>query len=89
MKPPIEGMKTMPLYADDELMMGAWVDCVNYCITEEHRLLEFKQDTGIDMMGLVGCSPFEQMIDKATGRDKEYILRFCDWVTKNVWGEKE
>ena len=89
MKPPIEGMKTIPLYADNDLLMGAYIACVRHSIMDNKMREYFKDETGINLDSLINCSPLDQMIDEQTGRTNEYFIAFCDWVTKNVWGEEE
>lgn len=67
-------------------MLPAWLGCVHWAIGDDSIRKLFKEDTGYDVTSLVGRSPIEEMVDQATGRDREVLIRFCDWVTENIWG---
>jgi len=87
MKKPVKGMKSIPY--GDNIMTEAWLSCVSASSGVEGITKAFKEDTGIDIAVLVNRSPIEKMIDEATGLDKEIVVKWCDWVTKNIWGEQE
>ena len=84
MKSPIKGMKYRPFGEDH--MIGAWVACLEYALTNETLRREFKQETGIDIYDVITATGLKKMIDEATGYQKEAITQLADWVTKNLWG---
>jgi hypothetical protein len=84
MEYPVEGMTVMPAYMPE--LAPAWASFVNWAITQDGAIDAFKNDTGIDLREIVNASPFEAMVDQATGRPQQYIAAFCDWVTKSQWG---
>lgn len=85
---PIDGMKTKPMGLHLPGMPVMWLGCV-IATTEQAPALElFHAATGYDLRALIGRTPMEQMIDWATGREREIIVAWCDWVTVNVWGEE-
>lgn len=89
----LPGMKTRPKYYGTEawelLIGGAWVSLCNYAIgVEEHRKA-FAEETGLDLMALVNRDPFAALIDRSTGREAEIMAAWCDWVTRNLWGEDD
>jgi len=86
---PIEGMKTVPQFHDDDIMMGAFVGLVRFALREKEIIDRFKADTGIDLSKLVSKSPIEKMIDTACGHNgRMEIISFVDWVNVNLWGEE-
>ncbi len=80
-------MKTTP--HGDNIMKDAWLSCVSASSGVGGVTKAFKEDTGIDITVLVNRSPIEKMIDEATGIEKDIAIKWCDWVTKNIWGEQE
>lgn len=70
------------------LMADAWFGCVLWASKEKELCAEFTKDTGYNLAALLGGPPINQMIDKATGYDRLVVAAWCDWVTKNVWGEE-
>tara|TARA_R100001530_G_scaffold1886_1_gene3238 strand:- start:15736 stop:16005 length:270 start_codon:yes stop_codon:yes gene_type:complete len=89
MKKPVKGMKTTPNGINNPILMGAWFSCVSASVGVEGITKSFKDDTGIDITILVNRSPIEKLIDEATGLDKDIAIKWCDWVTKNIWGEQK
>lgn len=87
----LPGMKTIPEYYGTErwelLLGGAWVALCNHALGQLEHRAAFEKETGHSLSALVGRSPFDAMIDKATGRDSAVMAAWCDWVTTNLWGE--
>ncbi len=69
----------------DAEMEPAWGACVAWAMGIDELREQFKHDTGHDLDSLHG-SAVEQMIDEATGRTREIMAAWCDWVTENIWG---
>lgn len=69
-----------------DFMSDAWVGCVRWAIGKREMRDAFKSDTGFDIDRLLTRTPVEAMFDEATGLDRDLLLKFCDWVTENVWG---
>ena len=87
MKAPIEGMKAQPF--GEDYMVGAWLSLVAVTAEQPGALEEFKADSGFDLLTVLRAKGLAAMIESATGHDRAVIVAFCDWVTKNVWGEAE
>ena len=83
--PLLEGMTTKPYGLP--MMAGFWWSCVLATADEPKAVEAFRKETGLKLC--FGVSPLERMIDKAAGRDKSIVVAWCDWVTRNVWGEEE
>lgn len=84
---PIEGMKQEPYGLP--LMEPAWFACVRWAIGTKEFRDAFKEETGLDLEMLANRNPIDKMIDEATGFQREIIVKFCDWVTVNVWGTED
>lgn len=69
-----------------EFMWGAWAACLSWAITNPDIRSQFEAETGHSPF-LNPVTPIESMIDKACGRDYEYLKSFADWHNKNIWGE--
>lgn len=85
MKKPINGMKHTPF--GHEIMGGAWLGLVIYAFSVEDNRNQFKAETGIDISDVVNSKGIKKAIDQATGYEKDAIVKWADWVTKNLWGE--
>ena len=70
-------------YEDDPLMAVAWRDCLMWAATQTEILDAFSSETGLRL----GTSPFDRMIDEATGFDAAIAKAFIDWFNENVWGD--
>lgn len=92
MKPPLPGMKTIPLYYGtpkwDALIGPAWVGLIQYALSIDYHRAAFQRETGHSLDALVAGGPLAAMIDKATGRTDTIMAAWCDWVTVNLWGEE-
>jgi hypothetical protein len=73
--------KLMP---EQEHLRGAWSDCLRSAVGEPAILERFRAETGNTWMP--GQSPFETMIDRATGADIGFFVAFAKWFNANVWG---
>jgi hypothetical protein len=69
-----------------EFMWGAWEACLRWAITNPDIRSQFEAETGHSPWPNP-ATPIETMIDKACGRDFEYLKSFADWHNKNIWGE--
>lgn len=87
MTPPIEGMKLRP-YGED-YMIGAYMSLVMSAYDIELNRKLFKSDTGINIKDVVSAKGLIAMIDESTGYQKDCIVKWCDWVTENLWGIEE
>lgn len=83
-EPPVKGMREIP-YGFPQ-MAGAWVGCVSWALSVPEMRDRFKAETGQDINAIAGASGLDQMIDEATGRTRDVLVAWCDWVTVNVWG---
>lgn len=68
------------------LMLEAWLGCVHWAIGQPEIRDAFRRQEGRDLSVLLNRAPMAQMIDEATGRDREILISFCDWVTVHFWG---
>lgn len=86
-------MKTIPKYYGTErweiLLGGAWCALVQHAIGVEDHRKAFEADTGMALGALVNRSPITAMIDQATGHQEKVMAAWCDWVTRNMWGEED
>jgi hypothetical protein len=71
------------------LMKDAFFSFVSYAIGEKGFQVEFKKASGHDLNSLIPKNGLEAMIDKATGRTKQILKEFVDWLIVNYWGENE
>lgn len=69
---------------DDPLQEIAWADCLRWAAADADTLDAFLRETGT----MLPASPFEQMIDEATGHDGQIVIRFVGWFNENIWGSK-
>ena len=84
MDKPIPEMKYNP--NGEEYLFPAWFDLVNYAVTDELFVSRFKEETDIDILDVINQKGINAMIDEATGYQKEAVVKWCDWVTLNLWG---
>lgn len=82
---PIKGMTLEP--DGMPLMLSAYLGLVQWLIGQEWAREQFKQDTGHDLMRVLGARGIESMVDKATGHDVAVVGAWADWVTRTQWGE--
>lgn len=85
MEPPINGMTTTPYGSDHQAGPFLAFVCLAYEI-EENRI-KFKAETGIDIVEIVKALGVRKEIDRVTGRQRDALVKFADWVTVNLWGE--
>ena len=85
MNAPFPGMQTQPYGLP--LMTGAWLGLVQYLAGQPDARAAFTAATGHDLSSL-GSRGFDRMIDEATGRDVALVAAWCDFVTREVWGEE-
>ena len=86
MKKPIKEMKYEPYGLDNEIIVGAWLGLVRYAVSIEVYRDEFKKETGIDISNTLKSHGINAMIDQTTGYQKHAVIKWADWVTKNLWG---
>ena len=80
------GMKHIPL--GWPMMAGAFIGFAQYAITVDAFLVQFQEDTGIDVRSIIPRNELERMIDHATGNNGAGIFStFLDWLVVNHWGE--
>lgn len=84
MKKPIEGMTKTPLGKDE--MAPAWAGCFRWALSEKELRSKFRIETGFDVDHVLKATGINAMIDKATGYQKEMVIKFADWVTEKIWG---
>lgn len=88
MKPPIDGMKTIPACCDNGVTAGAWLSLLSYLSKEKQVTDAFKREAGFDLPDMLKQRGINAMIDEQTGYSKSVIVAWADWVTKNFWGEQ-
>ena len=86
MKKPIKGMQQRPI--GHELLGGAWLGTVIYAFSVEENRDLFEIETGINISDVINAAGLPRAIDHATGFEKEALVKWADWVTKNLWGVK-
>ena len=89
LEPPVPGMKVVPAFAYDPLMMGAWVSCMSWAIGKPEIRDEFKAETGHDIDSIVMARGIDRMIDEETGHAREVFAAWSDWATIRFWGTDE
>lgn len=81
---PLPEMKLIPL--GWPLMAGAYFGCVSWALDNNDIKRAFKDETGIDLESIANARGEARMIDEATGRTREAMAAFMDFVTRTVWG---
>lgn len=79
-------MTRPPLMPEDtpDYMAPAWASAVEWAIGHEHVLAQFRNETGVSWKP--GRTPLDQMIDKATGAERQFIESFVAWFNIAYWG---
>jgi hypothetical protein len=72
---------------DDHYMLPAFLGCVSWALTEPDMLCRFREKTGNNWA--LGRPGLEQMIDRATGADRQFFQQFSDWVADEVFGKPD
>ena len=83
MRKPIEQMDYTP--EGEDYMVDAWFGLVMYASKQEDYREQFKKDTDMDL-SVIGSVGLDRMICDATGYTDAVVIKWCDWVTKNLWG---
>lgn len=86
---PIKGMTIRPDSCDGFESARGWpgfLGCVYFAAGKKEMRASFKADTGMDLDLFLRATPFERMIDEATGAHAAVAAKFADWVAVNVWG---
>ena len=84
---PITGMTTD--HYGLPLMAGAWLGCLITAVDLPGAKDAFMAETGHDLSDVLGAKGLDRLIDESTGRTREVVVAWADWVTKNLWGEEE
>ena len=71
-----------PALPADPVMAVAWRDCLMWAAGEQGIRDAFESDTGMHL----AMSPFDRMIDEATGLDAAVAEAFVRWFNENIWG---
>jgi hypothetical protein len=82
-QPPVAGMVEIPFGLPQ--MASAWVGCVSWALSVPDLRERFKVETGHSLDAIAEASGLDQLIDGATGRTRDGLVAWCDWVTVNVW----
>lgn len=73
-------------------MTGAFLGLVSFAITQNAFIDAFLKERP-DFKSILRRSPFERMVDKATGfeedKKSEMMAAFADYVNVNLWGDGE
>jgi hypothetical protein len=62
-----------------------FADCLRQCVSTPEFVAQFDRLTGNHLTEMVARSPLDEMIDKATGRDRAAWLGFIIFVDEMVW----
>lgn len=84
MQRPIPEMQHEP-YGED-YMFDAWFTFLKFAFGIERYRDQFKEETGIDLLNIIEARGLDKMIDESTGRTKDAVIKWADWVTENLWG---
>ncbi len=84
MKKLIPEMKHKP-YGEDH-MVDAFLGLVFFAVSIAQITNKFKDETGIDILDVIRAKGINEMIDKASGRQKDAIVKWLDWIAENLWG---
>ena len=60
-------------------------ECVLHCSEDSELLTQFDRLYGTHLSTMDRRSPIEKMIDESTGRDKEALEKFVDFVYDCIW----
>ncbi len=74
-------------WADDPLMLPAFLGCVEWALGTPEILAGFRKSTGNNWTP--GRSGLERMIDRATGVDHQFFQQFSDYVANEIFGTPE
>lgn len=70
-----------------EFLFGPmWMGLIRFSSTQEDAVEQFQKDSGCDISFFARRSPFDALIDRQTGREREVFTKFLDWVTSTQWG---
>jgi len=86
MKPPIEGMKTVPYFCEHPYQFSMWYNFIVFMSEYPEAKEAFKKDTEYDLDDILKSRGINSMIDKQTGYQQSVLAAWCDWVTENHWG---
>lgn len=78
--------KHMPEDTPD-FMAQAWVDCLRWAASDADVLRQFETATGVYMRA--ARSALDQMIDEATGANRDYFEKFVVWFNEHIWGSMD
>lgn len=81
---PLPEMKLTPL--GWPLMAEAYLGCVSWALDNDDIKRAFQEETGINLESIANAKGEARMIDEATGRTREAVAAFMDFVTRTVWG---
>ncbi len=79
------GQTLSDLAPTNPLMVAPWIGCLQWAISTDEIVEAFREQTGNNWHP--SQIPIENMIDEATGADRDFILSFARWVNRNIWGE--
>lgn len=76
-----------PAYCEDNpVMQLAFRDFVLFLWEDQDARLAFEKESGMPPLAKA-TSPFDKLIDQATGLESAYVEKFIEWAIKTQWGE--
>lgn len=67
-----------------DYMTQAWVDFLRWAFGVKELIDQFRAETG--NYWTPATTPIDQMIDNATGANREFCEEYIKWLNHNVWG---
>ena len=65
-------------------MAPAWVGCLYWAVSEPDVMTTFRAETGLRWEP--GKTGIDELIDQATGADRQFIEAFVAWFNLRIWG---
>lgn len=69
---------------DDPLMLPAYLGCLHWALGEDEVLARYRADTGDNFEP--ATNPIDKAIDRAMGRELQFLQDFSDWLERNYFG---
>ena len=69
------------------LNVMAFTGCVSWALGHDDMLAHYRQATGDRYTA--PTNGLDAAIDRATGADRAFLVRFAEWVGTELWGEPE
>jgi hypothetical protein len=72
---------------EDPLVAVIWFSCLKWAIGQQNIVDEFRAETGNTWTP--GKTGLDQMIDRSSGAEADFMRQFAEWFDKAIWGPME